>query len=118
MVTESPCNTGKNNFNASYLWGEPPHLALASNSACGEVIVGNKSLDSAHEAGGSILERPQKTRYSVRVLGQAADHCPGDPQRCFPSTGQAVVIDKLPETSVQVHCRETGSWLVIPLGLI
>lgn len=76
IPTQSPCNTGESNFHAGYSWGETARLALAPNSVFSEVMVEKKSLDSANEGEGSILESPQKEiRYSG-VLGQAGSLFP------------------------------------------
>lgn len=118
VVTQSPCHTAKSNFNASYSWGEPSLLALASNLVCSEVTVEKKLPDSANEGGGSILESPQKTtRYSVWVLGQQASRVfPWRPWEMFSLhwAGSGAWL----AASVWVHCRQTGSQPVIPLGLI
>lgn len=77
--TQSPCNTGKSNFHASYSWGETAHVALAPNSVFSEVMVEKKSLDSANDGGGSILESLQKKIRCSGCWCRQAASSPKDP---------------------------------------
>lgn len=70
-----PCNTGKSNFHASYSCGETAHLVLTPNSVFSEVMVEKKSLDSANERGGSILESP-RTRWGTPGVGAGRQPLP------------------------------------------
>lgn len=106
VVTQSPCDTAKSNFNASYSGGKPAHFALASNSVCSEGMVKKNSLTlPIREKAESppLLAQLFGSQRSWRVLrrwgtwfrcqGRLADSSHEDPRRCFPSTGRAVVLD-------------------------
>lgn len=111
VVTQSPRNAGKSSFSASYSRGEPTHLALASNLVCSDVMAEKESPNSANEGAGSISELPQKkTGYSVWV-------CPWRPSERF-SLHWAGSGAWLAAWNLKFRCRQTGSQLVIPLGLI
>lgn len=94
--------------------GEPAHLGLAFSSVRSGLIGREKSLDLQRREEAASWRPPQFGCWGR----QAAESSPGDPERCFDSTGQAAVLNQLPEPLLCIRCRQIGSQLVTPLGLI